>query len=767
MKVFFAFFVFVLFVYSCTSVDYNNPLDRKSPNFLGDDYVGDDNNDGIPNFRDPTSTFYLGERDTTPSDTIQHRLIVNFYASNDTFNMSESVPFFVSVQSSAGVDRISYDFTGDGQEDTEFIFVNDSLVRFVYTETGLFNAIATVFDTRGMSASDTFAIRIRDRASEIDTIPPVITLLGSDTVSIALGEAFVEPSFTVTDNRDSIPLSFVNVNRTQLNLNAVGIYAVVYTVSDLSGNVGTATRYVRVSQRQVIITPVITLLGSTDTSLMQNALWMEPGFTIEDESDPRVVFSVTISFVNIQGDTVDNNFTQNPGIYVIYYNAINASGVRAETRARNVTVRTVSSVPTSASSQPASVASSVPPIVSSVSSPISSQAVSSVPSGVDAIRPIVTLVGNVTMQHIIGSPWIDPGATAMDNVDGNISEFIERVIFRSTDIQRANPMATNLFLNTEGTYIIVYSVSDAAGNIGEAVRNVRVGTSATSIPTVSSAASVSSAPSSVGTGTPPEILLLQANRNPDTITVGTLQVYNDPGAMAFDGSVDITAQIVVTSNVNLDVIGVYQVTYSVTNSAGLTSTATRTVVVTAYIDRIPPVITLTGPVLLRLRAGEPFVEPGFTVSDNIDANMADRVVVTAINSLGVEIPFSTFTQNAGTYRVHYNVSDMAGNNAQERIRDVIVTSGIEITQWGVDVLIPETEAIIMQVAPPPHTPGRTTGIFRCERVNTGLNMAIAGSLVIGTQTFSLDGWSPAPTDVPLNGTGTITVNQPVNCRIGY
>ncbi|MDR2524129.1 MAG: DUF5011 domain-containing protein [Candidatus Nomurabacteria bacterium] len=77
---------------------------------------------------------------------------------------------------------------------------------------------------------------------------------------------------------------------------------------------------------------------------------------------------------------------------------------------------------------------------------------------------------------------------------------------------------------------------------------------------------------------PPTITL--NGSDPLTIAEGT--AFTDPGATAddiFDG--DLTGNIVVTTGgLDVSVPGTYTVTYSITNSAGLTATVTRTVVVT-------------------------------------------------------------------------------------------------------------------------------------------------------------------------------------------
>lgn len=82
------------------------------------------------------------------------------------------------------------------------------------------------------------------------------------------------------------------------------------------------------------------------------------------------------------------------------------------------------------------------------------------PSG-DTTRPIITLLGedSVTVQK--GEPYVDAGATADDDVDGDLTR----------KIQVINPVDTNV----PGVYRVTYNVSDWQGNYAhQVVRTVEV-----------------------------------------------------------------------------------------------------------------------------------------------------------------------------------------------------------------------------------------------------------------------------------------------------
>jgi lysophospholipase L1-like esterase len=69
----------------------------------------------------------------------------------------------------------------------------------------------------------------------------------------------------------------------------------------------------------------------------------------------------------------------------------------------------------------------------------------------DTEPPVITLLGDNPMNLTVGDTFTDPGATAVDNVDGDLTESI--VVGGDT-----------VDTSTAGTYVITYNVSDAAGD---------------------------------------------------------------------------------------------------------------------------------------------------------------------------------------------------------------------------------------------------------------------------------------------------------------
>ena len=247
----------------------------------------------------------------------------------------------------------------------------------------------------------------------------------------------------------------------------------------------------------------------------------------------------------------------------------------------------------------------------------------------DVTIPVITLLGETEVSLELGSTYIDAGATAVDNIDGDITANI--VTVNAVDV------------NTVGTYTVTYNVSDAAGNAAiQVTRTVNI-TPDVTIPviTLSGEAEVS-------------------------LELGS--TYIDAGATAVDNiDGDITANIVTVNAVDVNTVGTYTVTYNVSDAAGnAASQISRTVNITP--DVTIPIITLLGEVEVSLELGSIFTDAGATAVDNIDGDITANIVT--VNSVDVNL--------VGTYTVTYNVSDEAGNAASQVSRTVNITPDVTI-----------------------------------------------------------------------------------------
>ena len=76
----------------------------------------------------------------------------------------------------------------------------------------------------------------------------------------------------------------------------------------------------------------------------------------------------------------------------------------------------------------------------------------------DSIAPVITLLGDTTVSIEVGDTYIDAGATAKDNYDGDITSNIVTV--------------SNVDTAIVGSYTVTYDVSDANGNAADTVTRI-------------------------------------------------------------------------------------------------------------------------------------------------------------------------------------------------------------------------------------------------------------------------------------------------------
>ena len=240
---------------------------------------------------------------------------------------------------------------------------------------------------------------------------------------------------------------------------------------------------------------------------------------------------------------------------------------------------------------------------------------------VDTTSPVITLNGQANMIVRVHSNYVDAGVTVIDNYDKDIVDKVSSV--------------SNVNTNIVGVYTVTYDVTDSEGNVAQTVvRTVNV----------------------VDT-TAPIITLLGA----EDLTIEVGSTYTDAGATALDNyDNDITNLIVVTGAVDPNKVGAYTITYDVTDSNGnVAQSVVRTVNV---VDTTAPIITLLGAEDLTIEVGSTYTDAGATALDNYDNDITNLIVVTG----------AVDTTTVGTYTVHFNVKDRAGNDADEIIRTVIV-----------------------------------------------------------------------------------------------
>ncbi|MGB1243582.1 MAG: immunoglobulin-like domain-containing protein, partial [Chitinophagales bacterium] len=171
------------------------------------------------------------------------------------------------------------------------------------------------------------------------------------------------------------------------------------------------------------------------------------------------------------------------------------------------------------------------------------------------------------------------------------------------------------------------------------------------------------------------------------VEIGAL--WEDPGFVAFD-NVDglITDKVEVMGTVDLENIGDYTVTYTVTDNAGNITTITRIVEVR---DTTEPNISIIGPIPATAQCGGNYIEFGANAFDDIDGALTSEIVIQVFYEDGVEYE-EICTSQAGKYIVRYTVTDLSGNIAvAERLVIVQGECTSEDCKVGIEDTLFDTE----------------------------------------------------------------------------
>ncbi|WP_461445396.1 Ig-like domain-containing protein, partial [Maribacter sp.] len=394
-----------------------------------------------------------------------------------------------------------------------------------------------------------------------DILPPVINLLGDDPLILNIGDIYIEPGATATDDVDGDVSADMVIDATAVDISTVGSYEVTYNVSDAAGNAADeVVRTVEVEEAVGIIPPILVntvpVDNATQVPLDQDIIltFDEPvqrgqaTLTLVEASSGRRLsfFSLNQAEVLINGAEVtirpmrelnpnisyhveiDENFVQDldgspfSGLddpTVFNFGTITIADATPPELVSNNPEDGMIDVPVDVSptftfnepvvninnitifesgntsksillsefnegisvngnevilNPPSNLDFSTTYVVASVSGSFEDLSGNDyIASGLysfttasemmdDLAPPVITLVGDDPLILNIGDSYIEPGATATDNVDGDISA---NIVIDATAVD----------VNTVGSYEVTYNVSDAAGNAAdEVLRTIEV-----------------------------------------------------------------------------------------------------------------------------------------------------------------------------------------------------------------------------------------------------------------------------------------------------
>lgn len=229
-----------------------------------------------------------------------------------------------------------------------------------------------------------------------------VQLAGEDRINLEYGTHYKEPGAEVVLSgtlfwEEGIPLEGVGYQISgQVEESTLGRYILNYT-ADYYWLHGESQRTVYVIDTQC---PVITLVQDTQENLIPGTAYREAGFAATDNYDGDITDKVVI--------------TEELGL--IFYAVVDSSGNPAAAR-REVPYH-------------------------------------------DPVAPEITLAGGEDFTISVGDVYIEPGYSAKDNLDGELTAQVAV----EGDVDWLTP----------GIYPITYAVSDAYGNMTTVTRNVEV-----------------------------------------------------------------------------------------------------------------------------------------------------------------------------------------------------------------------------------------------------------------------------------------------------
>ncbi|MEM9857530.1 MAG: immunoglobulin-like domain-containing protein [Bacteroidota bacterium] len=367
--------------------------------------------------------------------------------------------------------------------------------------------------------------------------------------------------------------------------------------------------------------------------------------------------------------------------------------------------------------------------------------------------PVITLNGQAIISVRVGDTFSDPGATAMDDEDGDISSSI---------VVAGDVVDTSV----EDTYVITYNVTDSDGNASaEVTRTVNVEADPFDSGLLTNGNfEAGVAPWLAGVETTPAPVVTENGNtfysvtvtNPDSdqpflvnlsqklpLTMGesytvTFDAWSDRARTIIVGvgrSGGDFANVVETVNIT-DTRTTYTATFvnigfgeadnrvlfDSNAEAGLVNIDDVSLVV-ADGDLTAPDITLIGDATINLEVGDMFTDPGATANDDVDGDISSSIVVAGD---------MVDTNTEGTYVITYNVMDAAGNSAAEVTRTVIVTAPVVFCNTQIQAFGGDTGSDIF------------ISVFNVDTQTMRIEIESADDDPVDNLVFPAGDWNPVP-----------------------
>tara|TARA_R110002111_G_scaffold296_1_gene2761 strand:- start:15459 stop:20003 length:4545 start_codon:yes stop_codon:yes gene_type:complete len=535
----------------------------------------------------------------------------------------------------------------------------------------------------------------------IDTTAPIITLVGDNAIELNVGESYQEQGATATDEEDGDLTDSIFIDASSVDTNVAGNYAVTYNVSDAAGNPAVEViRAINVNELPACAITNISLISSTECDNSGTS----------DASDDFYYQLASVFFENAPTTgqiLVTGDISQSINVPEVINGSLTFTmQVPADGLEKTIEI-------TFSEALYCTIAKTF-------------TAKESCSLAIDETAPIITLLGDNVIELNVGDTYQEFGATATDDVDGDITDTI---------IIDASAVDTSI----AGNYTVTYNVSDTADNAAtEVTRMVNVNDTLVfiepcinRIPQIENhvwTGGISSVPS-IRTSFGQSFVVPIGVNEIDGITLAfshlradykfTLKLYK---GLTTDGLDPVIASSSIYAQASSEeTYSGYEVQFQFANTLSLipgdnyyfsltpetyddyhgyggyalNSTpwanpypdgasfqlnddgtfyhhdANADITFSIYkcgpdiIDETAPIITLLGNNPLNLNVGDTYQELGAIATDNIEGDLSENII---IDASGVD------TSILGSYSITYNVSDNAGNTATEVTRIVNVQS---------------------------------------------------------------------------------------------
>ena len=501
-----------------------------------------------------------------------------------------------------------------------------------------------------------------------DTKPPVITLLGSNPVTVQLGSAYVDGGATAYDNVDGDITSSIVVTN-PVNTNAIGTYTITYNVKDSSGNTATpVTRTVNVISTKV---PTIYMQDFTASS----GLSVYSGRPIQTEyvNNSSILVGKQIDTIAVQlkkigsptGNAVIGIFNSDLSIKKTFAN-VNAS-----------------TLTTSYSNYTFSLPSSSQPYLVQAGDRIGIKY-----TGGDSSNYISVMTDQNTVDPFDGTnSYLTYYTTAWNNFSTydlcmslQLNSTVITPIIYMKDTTASYGLTTYTGRPVMSEYIT--STSSLLGKQidtmivriqkeGSAIGSVQIGVFSNNLSVKKLFGTINA--STIATSYQDYAFSLSKSVQPYQIQSGDRIGVKFSGGSS-SNNVSVMTDQSGTFNGKSSYLSYYTTAWNDYTSDDLYMTL-------ALADNVPPVITLVGSNPATIEIGTKYIDAGATAYDFPDGDLTSSIIVT--NPVNTSV--------LGTYVIIYNVSDKLGNAATPITRTVNV---VDTTPPTISITSPLNNTII-------------------------------------------------------------------------